>query len=565
MRASFKVKLAFYFLLLAVLPLAAALWGFSSVTRRAEERRVDARLGAELRAVVASYHRGLATVDAQARRLARNRSVQQRLARKPHRIEMGPRASLSAIHIVHVRVGTQALGTITVRVPLDQAFVRRLGAEAALSRSDRLLFVRHKPSNGGSDAGSLKAVAASVSGSHYRALKSGPLPGQPHVELALLAPAAAIARDAGVAQRRLLWVMLGALILVAAIAAAEGRSVVRTLGELAAGARAIGEGDLDRRVPVRGRDELAQLGDAFNAMTGHLRRRLRELELQRGRLRESLNRIGELLAGTHDSDQLLPLIASAALETSGAEGAVLISEAGAVIEVGDLESEGERVELSIAVGDSRFGILLLQAPEFTTDELAAARSLVGQAAVALENARLHHELEIQAISDGLTGLANRRRCEQVLAAEIARSERYGTPLAIVLTDIDGFKAANDSGGHAFGDLVLREFAIVLGETLRDVDLAGRWGGEEFLVLLPGTDLAGGLDAAERIRAAFAGRDFKSPGDADTTITASFGVAEFRPGLTADPLVGAADEALYAAKRQGKNRVEAAAGDATTSA
>jgi diguanylate cyclase (GGDEF)-like protein len=313
-------------------------------------------------------------------------------------------------------------------------------------------------------------------------------------------------------------------------------------------------------VPVRGRDEFAQLARAFNRMAAQLRHRLHELEVQRGRLRNSLTRTGELLAGTHDVGQLLPVIASAALETAGAQGAILIGEDGSITELGELEGPGERVELSIASGEARFGILILRAREVGEDELAATRALVGQAAVALENARLHETLEVQAISDGLTGLANRRRGEEFLATEIARSQRYATPLSVVLADIDGFKAANDGRGHGFGDLVLQQFASTLGETLRDVDLAGRWGGEEFLIVLPGTELAGAIDAAERIRAAFAAHGFKTSAQAETSITASFGVAEFQPGLSAEALVARADEALYGAKRNGKNRVEAAAGE-----
>jgi diguanylate cyclase (GGDEF)-like protein len=561
MPKSFRVKLAVYFLLLAVLPLAAAYWGFSAVTKGAAEHRVDARLGAELRAVVTAYRRELDRADARARIVARRPATAQALVRAPHRqLEIGPPATLVARRAVRVRAGSQLVGTVVALVPLDQALLNRLRSESGIVRSDRLLFVHHQAANGGSSNGALHAIAASVSGARYRALASGPLPGQPQLELALLAPSAAIGREAAQTQRQLLWVLLGALLVLAAIAAAEGRSLLRSLGELAGAAQAIGEGELDRRVPVRGRDEFAQLARAFNRMAAQLRHRLHELEVQRGRLRNSLTRTGELLAGTHDVGQLLPVIASAAVETAGAQGAILIGEDGSITELGELEGPGERVELSIASGEARFGILILRAREVGEDELAATRALVGQAAVALENARLHETLEVQAISDGLTGLANRRRGEEFLATEIARSQRYATPLSVVLADIDGFKAANDGHGHGFGDLVLQQFASTLGETLRDVDLAGRWGGEEFLIVLPGTELAGAIDAAERIRAAFAAHGFKTSAQAETSITASFGVAEFQPGLSAEALVARADEALYGAKRNGKNRVEAAAGE-----
>lgn len=556
MRPSFKVKLAVYFLLLAVLPLCGAFWAFAAVTTRAEEQRVDARLGAELRAAVAAYGRELRRAEGRATRLARDARIQRALATGNHRVVVGDRASLVATRVVNVRRNGRLLGSIVATVALDDGLLRRLRSVAGLADSDRLQFVRSR-----SGTGELRGIEATLSGSSYRALTSGPLRGQPRAELAVLAPTAAIASETATMHRRLLYVLFGGLLVLAAIAAAEGRSVMRSLGELARAARAIGGGDLDRRVPVRGRDEVAQLAEAFNAMAAQLRQRLAELEVQRTQLRESLNRIGELLASTHDVDQLLPVIAAAARETAGAQGVLLLGENGTVVEEGRLDEDGQRVELPLAVGDSRFGIIVLVSASFDEDGLAAARSLAAQAAVALENARLHEALELQAITDSLTGLANRRRCEEFLATEIARSERYETPLALVLCDVDAFKAANDAHGHAFGDDVLCEFGALLRDMLRDIDLAGRWGGEEFMLALPGTDLDGAVDAAERIRRAFAARPFATPAGGEATITASFGVAEFGRGMSVDALVAAADEALYAAKRNGRNRVEVAAGDA----
>ena len=119
-----------------------------------------------------------------------------------------------------------------------------------------------------------------------------------------------------------------------------------------------------------------------------------------------------------------------------------------------------------------------------------AASLAAHAVVALENARLHGMVERQALVDGLTGLANRRAASDALHAEAARAERLETPLSIVLADLDGFKDVNDAHGHAVGDEVLQAFADVLRETLRESDVAGRWGGEEFLLLLPGADAEG---------------------------------------------------------------------------
>jgi diguanylate cyclase (GGDEF)-like protein len=570
MLASFKYKLAAYFLLLAVLPLTAAFWGFGTVARRAEERRVDSRLEAELRAVVASYERQAGAVRARVRRLAGTARIQQGFRSGfgslpgdvrvlgPHRLLLGNPATLEATQTVRVREGRRVIGSIIAVLPLDRRLLRTMRAEAGVARGDRIVFAP-STTRSGSHLHAVRAgrpLAVSVSGSRYRALATGPLVEQPRVQLALLAPADAIAADAAVTRQHLLFVLLGGLLILAAIAAAEGRSIMRSVRELASAAQAIGRGKLDRRVPVRGRDEFADLAASFNAMADQLRTRLMEVELERTRLRDSLARTGELLTATHDLDQLLAVIASAAVEAADAEGAVLIGENGAVIEVGTLNDDAHRYELPIATAESRFGILVLYAAEIGQDGLIAARALVAQAAVALENARLHEVVELRAISDGLTGLANRRHCDERLAAEIARSERYDTPLTLILCDIDEFKAANDTHGHAFGDLVLKQFAAVLCETLRDVDVSGRWGGEEFLIVLPGTTLEGAIDAAERIRARFAELEFT--GEAGPVrITASFGVARFAPGTDAQSLVRAADEALYEAKRRGKNRVKPA--------
>jgi diguanylate cyclase (GGDEF)-like protein len=563
MLGSFKHKLAVYFLLLAVAPLTAAFWGFGTVTKRDEERRVDSRLAAELRAVSASYDRNADRALALARDVARRRDVQRGLRRGrfgrlpsgvevlgPHSLAVGRRGTIESTQTVQVRAGRRVLGSLVAVVALDRPLLQQLRAESGLAEGDRIVFIPRRVAAG-------RPLAVAVAGTRYRALAAAALAGQPKIQLAVLAPSRPIEAHAAATRKHLLYVLLGALLVLAAIAAAEARSVMRSVRELADAAKAIGQGRLHQRVPVRGRDEFAGLAGSFNSMADQLRTRLLELELQRTRLRDSLSRTGSLLTATHDVDQLLSLIASAAVEAADAEGAVLLGEHGAVIEVGVLAEDAKTFELPVATRDSRFGILILYAAELDEDNLLATHALVAQGATALENARLHESAALQARSDGLTGLANRRHCEERLLAEVARSERYEYPLAVVLCDIDAFKAANDTYGHAFGDLVLQAFADVLREALRDVDLSSRWGGEEFLIVLPGTTLEGAVDAAERIRRSFAELDLPA-GDATTRMTASFGVAAFVAGAEAHALVRAADEALYEAKRRGRNRVRPAA-------
>jgi diguanylate cyclase (GGDEF)-like protein len=157
--------------------------------------------------------------------------------------------------------------------------------------------------------------------------------------------------------------------------------------------------------------------------------------------------------------------------------------------------------------------------------------------------------------DALTGLSNRRALEESLGAEISRAERFGQPLALVLLDLDRFKQTNDSYGHAGGDLVLRAVSRLLWKTARQGDTVARFGGEEFVAVLPQTNLDGARRFAERLRRAIEAR---SVGEIRTT--ASFGVAAYVVGDDVASLLAAADEALYLAKERGRNRVESAAAD-----
>jgi diguanylate cyclase (GGDEF)-like protein len=251
------------------------------------------------------------------------------------------------------------------------------------------------------------------------------------------------------------------------------------------------------------------------------------------------------------------LVVEATIEATGASGGVLVGTTGKLVKAGYPDKGGERIEVPLQAGATNFGSLILFGDHFEDEDRMTAASLASQAVVALDNARLHRIVERQALVDGLTGLPNRRQCEETLADELARVERFGGPLAVVVADLDWFKDVNDRYGHPSGDAVLREFAALLQDMVRDVDLAGRWGGEEFILVLPGTDLTGGAQVAERIRVALAGRIVLSASGTPMPVTASFGVAATPPASTASELFAAADAALYEAKRSGKNRVQTA--------
>jgi diguanylate cyclase (GGDEF)-like protein len=160
----------------------------------------------------------------------------------------------------------------------------------------------------------------------------------------------------------------------------------------------------------------------------------------------------------------------------------------------------------------------------------------------------------QAATDSLTGLANRWAFDEELALEWRRAERVGDPLALILLDLDNFKSVNDTHGHQAGDEILRRVGQVLAGSVRHVDLAARYGGEEFGVIVPETDLDGAIELAERLRVALEAEEVMLLDGTRLSVTASFGAAVKGDLPGGENLVAAADEALYEAKRAGKNRV-----------
>lgn len=190
-----------------------------------------------------------------------------------------------------------------------------------------------------------------------------------------------------------------------------------------------------------------------------------------------------------------------------------------------------------------------------TEDLELANSTLERQAqemvvIAEQLSQAKEVAEKLAVTDRLTGLFNRLKLDQAFTAEYERCRRYGHPLSIVIFDLDHFKSVNDTFGHQVGDTVLIAVADILRQCVRTVDIAGRWGGEEFLVISPDTDVHGAEQLAEKIRAAIEAYDFPTVGHK----TASFGVAEFAEGDSIDTLTTRADSALYHAKETGRNRV-----------
>jgi diguanylate cyclase (GGDEF)-like protein len=187
------------------------------------------------------------------------------------------------------------------------------------------------------------------------------------------------------------------------------------------------------------------------------------------------------------------------------------------------------------------------------DEMAAALESSAKEALAREEAlaNANSRLEKLSTTDGLTGLWNRAHINRVLEHELNSHLRYGNPCSLIMIDVDYFKAVNDTHGHQVGDSVLVEFAKLLSEGTRVTDTVGRWGGEEFLIVCPDTDITAGFALAEKLQKLVESHVFAVVGSK----TGSFGVASFCANDEFDTAISRADAALYRAKHNGRNKVE----------
>jgi diguanylate cyclase (GGDEF)-like protein len=418
----------------------------------------------------------------------------------------------------------------------------------------------------------------------------------------------------------------GILLAFLVLALASSILVVRALqGQVAdflGAAERLGQGDFSNPVPVHGNDEFANLGREFNKMSGELEAHIAEIQAKREELELAIRRVGEAVGAGLDREGVVALVVRTAIEACGAQaGRALPIDArrmekfeygiddDASLKAGLEAAEREAFEIDPDIGrellatlepedgqplpqrrpstaqlelvhgmalpmrariaggsDIDFvGVISIARRDhaFSEQERDLFAYLAGQATLSIENVDLHETIQEQAITDELTGLFNVRQFHSRLENEIDRAERFGTPLSLVMLDIDRFKSVNDTYGHQQGDRVLVEVARVLRRLSRDVDLPARYGGEEMAVVLPQTDLHGAELGAERMRAAIEGMQIQRlDGGGLLPITASFGVASF-PGHASDKtaLIAAADAALYRAKRGGRNRVERAEAEA----
>jgi diguanylate cyclase (GGDEF)-like protein len=206
-------------------------------------------------------------------------------------------------------------------------------------------------------------------------------------------------------------------------------------------------------------------------------------------------------------------------------------------------------------GGVRLGRVAISLPGADTVQDESLVSIIArELAAPIRMATLVEESQRLASVDGLTGLANRRAFTAAVQRELALSSRYGHDLSVVLFDVDHFKSINDKLGHGTGDVVLSALGSNLRKQVRTCDLSARWGGEEFVVALPSTDLAGALCFAERLRASIEALVVAHSDGSRVPVTASLGCATHAHGDSLDSLLERADHAMYAAKTGGRNRV-----------
>jgi diguanylate cyclase (GGDEF)-like protein len=387
-------------------------------------------------------------------------------------------------------------------------------------------------------------------------------------------------------------ILLGFFLIAIACAVLVSRTLQQQIAGFLVAARRLAAGDFSAKVPTVGHDEFAALGEEFNKMSNELEERLGELGRERARVQKAMRRLGEAVASNLNRDALLELVVRTAVDGVGADAgracvrtpngtSTTLQERSRVGNLDGLEGAVESVEaLALRDGSPRevssgaanaiahplrganggtdvVGVVSIgrNGRPFTQGDRDLFSYLAGQAARSIENVQLHETAARESITDDLTGLSNRRAFDDALSAEIERSKRYGDGVGLVILDLDDFKSVNDTYGHQQGDVVLREVARVLRETSREVDHPARYGGEELAVVVPGTDLDGTFNLAERMREGIGAlRIPRVDGQGTISITTSCGVAAVPPIAADDRMVlAAADAALYEAKRTGKNK------------
>jgi diguanylate cyclase (GGDEF)-like protein len=384
----------------------------------------------------------------------------------------------------------------------------------------------------------------------------------------------------------------------------------RRIKSVSSAAVKLATGDLTARADEMGTDELGYLAASFNVLADEItnwRNNLEDIAASRVKELTVLFEVVDTISTSLDLDKVLPNVLDRLLGSMGVEkGAIVLLDRDSkvlllkgnrglseeslcqILEkgqgcVGDVILKNSPIRVSceedeesalvpglereniwsalvvpIRARGEVLGALALYSEKkdhFTDEDEALLETIGSQAGVAVENARLYEKtLELSQV-DSLTGLANRRHLMERLKQERDRAERYHTSLSVIILDLDAFKSFNDTYGHLQGDELLKAFSSMIRGLSRSADIAGRYGGEEFCVVLPNTSVKGAVVIAERIRKAM--EDLRIPVGEDRPPvgrTVSIGVAEFTGEESVEKLLTAADTALYRAKQEGRNRV-----------
>lgn len=604
---SFRTRLTSFFVLIVVVPMVAVGFLVFRLIGDSEQGKADARASGLATAAASLYEAQVAAARADARTIAREAAV---LPTKVLRVRIDQLKTQTGLARITVQRGRRVLVDVGDRTAIAQGSARLQGSGP---RGSMVVSVSNiTASEYANDLASAPGVevivrqgrhvlsstltrvpqgavpnggSVTIGGVDYRAAKQSFVGfGGHRVSVTVLSDLSATASS--VATSRLIAAIFIALFLLLAFgfSVAASRALQGQISRFLEAARRLGAGDFSSRIPTDGHDDFAALGGEFNSMSVQLEHRLGELSQERGRLRESIRRIGQTLASNLDRPALLALALNTAVDAVEAERGRLsvransmepLAEAGRVGSLAGNEAqvlEAERAALrsgglgeaegvvSVALGEfdpggKAHGVITVGRSKkpFTDDDRDLLRSLAAQTTLALENIELHFQVRKQAVTDELTGLANHGRFQDLLTAAAEQVRRYHHPLGLIMLDIDDFKHVNDTYGHQQGDVVLRHVAQVLRENSREADTPARYGGEEMALILPHTDLDGSYAIAERVRSAIEGLSVPRLDQQGTlSVTASVGVAAASDGHK-ERLIADADSALYSAKRQGKNR------------
>jgi len=402
----------------------------------------------------------------------------------------------------------------------------------------------------------------------------------------------------------------GALVLIAVVSAGVAvgagillaHSITAPLKSLQEGVDVISTGDLNRKFVLDRDDEIGDLSADVDRMRRYLKYRMIELE--------KLFKIGQAISSELNFKQLLNIILNTIIDELNADsGSVMlldeeenylsiavarhlpediinntrvflgegivgrVAQTGERLMIEDVDNSpefkalkregvtkgGSMLSAALTVTDKTLetdkilGVINISKGEvgaFKSHDLEFFSALANQAAIAISNAKLYR----LATTDGMTKLYLKRFFQHKLDEEIIRSKRYKKPVSVIMMDIDHFKNFNDTYGHQVGDQVLMDVASIVEDTVRTIDIVARYGGEEFVVVCPEMDAGNALHPAERIRSAIQYHDFRVKGE-KVPITISLGVASYpEDAVERSELIKRADEALYASKEQGRNRV-----------